>query len=102
MSHLYFDWISGHDREDFCPLLPKGIRQKFRAIALGHPIIINKKRNGTIKGHGCADGRTQPVYKTKEKPSSPIACIRLIFVTGSMDTCEEREVSVVSIPGAFL
>ena len=46
-----------HDREVVRPLLPKEITYEVRKRALGYLMFLKKKRNGKIKGRGCADGR---------------------------------------------
>ena len=51
-------------------------------------MFLKKKRNGAIKGRGCADGRPQRIYKTKVETSSPIASIEEIFITSAMDALE--------------
>jgi hypothetical protein len=35
--------------------------------ALHYLMFLKKKRCGPIKGRGCADGRKQRIYKTKEE-----------------------------------
>ena len=65
-------------------------------------MFLKKKRNGDIKGRGCAGGRPQRLYKTKEETSSPTAATESIFITLLLDAQEGRDVTVVDIPGAFL
>ena len=91
-----------HDREVVKPLLPSEISPTVKATALGYLMFLKKKRNGIIKGRGCADGRPQRLYKSKDETSSPTACIESIFLTAIVDAHEERDVAVVDIPGAFL
>ena len=70
--------------------------------ALGYLIFLKEKRNGDIKGRGCADGRPQRLFKSKEETSSPTAITESIFITGLIDAQENRDVAIVDIPGAFL
>jgi hypothetical protein len=42
-----------------------------RKGALRHLMFLKEKRCGTIKGRGCADGRSQGAHMTKEETSSP-------------------------------
>ena len=77
-----------HDREVVKPLLPHQITLEIKSKALGYLMFLKKKRNGVIKGRGCADGRPQRIYKTKVETSSPIASIEEIFITSAMDALE--------------
>ena len=83
-------------------LLPQQITPEIKVKALGYLMFLKKKINGVIKGRGCADGRPQHIYKTKEETSSPTASIESIFITSVMDALENRDVAHVNIPGAFL
>ena len=91
-----------HDREVVKPLLPSEITPTVKATALGYLMFLKKKRNGIIKRRGCADGRPQRLYISKDETSSPTACIESIFLTAIIDAHEERDVAIVNIPGVFL
>ena len=91
-----------HDRGVVRPLPAKEITREMKKRALGYLMFLKKKRNGEIKGRGCADGRPQRVYKSKEETCSPTACTESIFITALTDAQEGRDVAVVDIPGAFL
>ena len=69
---------------------------------MGYLIFLKQKRNRDIKGRGCADGRPQRLYKSKAETSSPTAATESVFITGLIDAQENRDVTVVDIPGAFL
>ena len=91
-----------HDRKVVKPLLPEDITPEIRKRALGYLMFLKQKRNGSIKGRGCADGRPQRVYKSKTETSSPTAAIESVFITVLIDAREGRDVAIVDIPGAFL
>jgi hypothetical protein len=65
-------------------------------------MFLKQKRNGTIKGRGCADGRKQRQYTTKEEASSPTVAIESVMLSCVLDALEERDVATVDIPGAFM
>lgn len=66
-------------------------------------MFLKRKRCGTAKGRGCADGRKQRRYIAKEDASSPTdATEESVFSTALIDAEEGREVAVVDIPGAFM
>ena len=65
-------------------------------------MFLKRKRCGTVKGRGCADGRKQRRYIPKEDASSPTVTTESVFLTALIDATENREVAVVDIPGAFM
>jgi hypothetical protein len=65
-------------------------------------MYLKQKQNGIIKGRGCADGRKQQIYKTKEESSSPTVAIESLFLTAAIDAREARNVVTCNIPGAFM
>ena len=76
-------------------------REQKRA-ALRYLMFLKQKRCGRIKGRGCADGRKQKVYKTKEETSSPTIHIESLFLSCIIDAIEKRNVVTLDIPGAFM
>jgi hypothetical protein len=65
-------------------------------------MYLKQKRNGQIKGRGCADGRKQRVYKTKEETSSPTVSTEAMFLTAAINAKERRRVMSIDVPGAFM
>ena len=91
-----------HDREVVKPICPSEITPEIKQRALGYLMFLKQKRTGEIKGRGCADGRPQRVYKTKQETSSPTVCTESLFIGCAMDAKEGRDVGHIDIPGAFL
>ena len=73
-----------------------------RKAALQYLMFLKEKRCGKVKARGCADGRKQRLYKTKEETSSPTMNIEALFITCIIDALEGREVMTCDIPGAFM
>ena len=73
-----------------------------RKAALQYLMFLKEKRCGKVKARGCADGRKQRVYKTKDETSSPTMNVEALFITCLIDAMEGREVMTCSIPGAFM
>ena len=73
-----------------------------KKAALKYLMFLKQKRCGKIKGRGCADGRKQRLYKTKEESSSPTVSIEALFLTCMIDAMEDRYVVTCDIPGAFM
>lgn len=65
-------------------------------------MFLKQKHCGRIKGHGCADGWKQHVYKTKEETSAPTVSVESLFLSCAIDGKEERKTVTCNIPGAFM
>jgi hypothetical protein len=70
--------------------------------SLQYLMFLKQKRCGRIKGRGCADGRKQRAWKTKEESSAPTVAIESLFLSATMDAKERRDVATADIPGAFM
>ena len=91
-----------HDMEGFQPKHWYELTKEERADALKYLMYLKEKRDGRIKGRGCADGRKQRAYIHKAEASSPTATLQGIMLTCMIDAYERRDVATVDIPGAFL
>jgi hypothetical protein len=65
-------------------------------------MFLKEKRCGKIKARGCADGRKQQLYKSKEETSSPTVSSEALFLTSAINAQERRQVMTIDIPGAFM
>jgi len=65
-------------------------------------MFLKQKRDGSIKGRGCADGRKQRIWQTKADISSPTVSTEALFLTSVIDALEERDVATADIPNFFL
>ena len=65
-------------------------------------MFLKKKRCGTIKGRGCADGCKQRAYITKEQLTSPTISTEAVFLTAVVNAWENRKVAVLDVPSAFM
>ena len=83
-------------------LTPAEITPSIRKKALSYLMFLKRKRCGKIKGRGCADGRPQREYITKEESRSPTVALYALMASCVMDAIDHRKVVTVDIPGAFL
>ena len=74
--------------------------QKYKALV--YLIFLKKKRCGSIKGRGCADGRKHHAYIGKEDTRFPTVSTEAMFLSFTIDSTEGRDVVTVDIPGAFM
>ena len=65
-------------------------------------MFLKRKRCGKVKGRGCADGRRQREFISRDEAASPTVSLYAIIVTSLIDAIEERYVVTADIPGAFL
>lgn len=91
-----------HDREVMIPRSPVSLNRAERRKALRYLMFLKKKRDGKVKGRGCADGRKQRLYIDKCDASSPTISTEAVFLIIMVAAKEERDVAIVDIPGAFL
>jgi hypothetical protein len=91
-----------HDRKVLEPISTCDMSHEEKRAALEYLMFLKKKRNGSIKGRGCADGRKQRLYTTKEEASSPTVAIEAVMLSCVIDAMEKRDVATVDIPGAFM
>ena len=83
-------------------LSSKDLTWDIRKQALGYLMFLKQKRSGKMKGRGCANGRPQREYITKEESSSPTVSLYALMGSCLMDAMDNRKVITVDIPGAFL
>ena len=91
-----------HDRKVMQPIRRKDLTPEQKREALGYLMFLKKKRSGKLKGRGCADGRKQRAYITKEQSTSPTISTEAVFLTALVDAWENRKVAVLDVPGAFV
>lgn len=65
-------------------------------------MFLKKKRDGTMKGRGCADGKKQRGTMTKAETALSTVSTEAIFLVVTIAAKEIRDVAVMNIPGAFL
>ena len=70
--------------------------------ALGSLIFLVEKSDGRIKARQCANGSVQRVWKDKKDTASPTASVESILMTSVIDAEEERDVTIMDIPNAFI
>ena len=73
-----------------------------RKQALGYLMFLKSKQSEKMKGRGCANGRPQREYITKEESSSPTVSLYALMGFCVIDAMEGRTVITVDIHGAFL
>ncbi len=65
-------------------------------------VLMKKKRTGLIKAHKVAGGNKQRDFISKENASSPTVAMESVLLTSLVDAQENRDVTSVDIPNAFI
>jgi hypothetical protein len=84
------------------PVMKSDLRPAKQKGALQYLMFIKEKCCGKIKGRGCADGRSQRKYMSKEETSSPAVATEALILTCVIDAIERQDVATCDIPGAFM
>jgi hypothetical protein len=64
--------------------------------------VIKEKRCGKIKGGTVADRRPQEALYTKDETSSPTVLTDALMMSVMIDICEDRDVAIADVTGAYL
>ena len=65
-------------------------------------MFLKRKRTDVVKVRGCADGRPQSEFISKDNPSSPTVSTYALVISCAMDAMEGRQVVTCNILRAFL
>ena len=84
-----------HDMDGFTPKHWHQLTKEERVRALKYLMYLKEKRDGKVKGRGCADGRPQRLYTDKIETSSPTAALTAIMLTCMIDAYK-NETSLLS------
>lgn len=91
-----------HDRSVMRPKSGSELSPADKHAALRYLMFLKEKRDGNIKGRGCADGRKQREYIRKEETSSPTISTEAVLIIITIAAKEKRDVASVDLPGAFM
>jgi len=92
-----------HDRGVLEPKHFNELTREQRVRALAYLMFLKQTRDDdTIKGRGCADGRKQLDWMSKEETASPTVANQALTFSCMIDAKEKRDVATADIPGAFL
>jgi hypothetical protein len=65
-------------------------------------MFLKEKRDGSIKGRACADGRKQRETATPGEAASPTVSLESVMITAAVEAHDGCDIAVVDVPGAFL
>ncbi|KAG7372416.1 reverse transcriptase RNA-dependent DNA polymerase [Nitzschia inconspicua] len=99
---LFREFAQLDDKTVFEVLDSRTLTREQRRAALRAVNLIKEKRDGSIKGRSCADGRPQKALYSKEATASPTISIDALLVSLMIDAKEQRDVAMADVEGAFL
>ena len=86
----------------FRPIKADSISKQERSKALRLINLIKEKRDGTLKGRTCADGRSQRSYISKEEAASPACSNEALMITMVVAAYENRKHATCDVTSAYL
>ena len=81
-----------HNRMVMDPKSSNEMTMSLKKSALQYLMFLKQNRCGKIKGRGCADGRKQREYLTKDDTSAPTVATEALFPTCFIDSMEHRKI----------
>ena len=81
-----------HERKVIEPVDCKAMTREDKQQALQYLMFLKEKRCGKIKGRGCADGRKQRLYMSKDETSSPTVSIESVMLSCVIDADERLHI----------
>ena len=79
-----------HERMVMEPVDRANLSRAEKRAALQYLMFLKQKRNGIIKGRGCADGCKQRLYMDKDQVSAPTVATESLLLTCLVDAMENR------------
>ena len=94
--------IQLHDRVVFKPISANKMKKLEIKRAMENLILLNKKRDKTIKSIISANGSTQQAYILREEATISTVPLEAIITTGVIEDKHKRNVMTLDIPNSFL
>ena len=91
-----------HNENTFDPVDATKLSHEQKKAALRSVNLIKEKRDGTLKGRSCADGRKQRALYSKGEMSSPTLSSESLLMLLCVDAAEGRDVAFCDVAGAYL
>ena len=78
------------------------LNEKDRDEIIDSLLLVEAKRDKTLKGRTVARGDQQKKHLSKEEVHSPTVNTTAVFLTATIEAEEERDVRVYDVPNAFV
>ena len=98
---LHGELMQLYDTDVFLPIKKQAIQHVEKELPESHA-CHGKKRDGSLKGRVCSDGRKQRQWHGKHQAASPIVCTDSFALTAATESKEGRGTATAGIKGARL
>ena len=71
-------------------------------MALESIMLVKEKRDKSLKGRFCVDGRKHCSTMGKDELASSTVAMDSVFITASIEATKHRDVAVLDLPGTYL
>ena len=99
---VYKELLQLHERKVISPMMITELTKQQIKRSLPYLMFLRRKKCSKIKARGCADGRSQRDYISREEASSPTVSLHALMLSCVIDAIEGRYVATADVPGAFL
>ena len=90
-----------HNRNGFSWIMFEALSEKDREEAIEELLLIEEKRDGTIKGREVARGDQQKKCPTKEEVNSPTVNTASVMITATLEGKEGHDTCLHDVPNTF-
>ncbi len=91
-----------HDMDVFIPVPESELTSAQKQNALSTVTFLKEKRDSQVRGRVCADSCKERDEFSQVEAASPTVTNESVFLTGVIDTKENRDIATVDITGAYL
>ena len=89
-------------RDVFYPIMVSDLTEDERQKAMESLIFVSEKRSGEKKSRFCANRSNGIPFTNREDAASPTAMEESVFIKGTKDAKQQRDVMTANIPNAFV
>jgi hypothetical protein len=99
---LFKEFAQLHDKKVFKAIRASDLSKGQKRNALRAINLLKEKRDGSLKGRTCADGRKQRNWYTKEQTTSPTISNDSLMAILTLSAAERRKIAMWDVEGAYL
>ena len=99
---LFKEFAQLHDKKVFKAIRASDLSKDQKRNSLRAINLLKEKRDGSLKGRTCADGRKQRDWYTKEQTTSPTISNDSLMAILTLSAAERRKIAMRDVEGAYL
>ncbi len=82
------EFLQLHNKETFHPMLAESLTEQQKKEVLDSLVFLKEKRDGTLKGRACSNGRKQKEKTDRKDATSPTVALESVLITTCIDAHE--------------